>query len=294
MANFAEKHEEHIKSLVAEGLTVSDIATRYSVSYGIVSNALRQLGLKAKRSHNRGSGTNDPKITKEELIRLYVDEDMTVGEIAQRKGTSRQTVYNTLERYGIPQRKKSKLNRVLDEDEVRKMLGSGMTAAAVAEAFGISPAALRTYAKEKGIPTRNARYASALTEENLRKWYIDEKKTMTEIANMVGCNYNTVSHACKKYGISKTRAEIHETMKATMRERYGVDYAMESPGIQQKMRYSRSPQFEEKKRVCEEVAPEMLRRGATISEIASELDCSYKKTRDMLVELGLFVGKENS
>lgn len=294
MARFADTHAQEIRDMVQDGNTISEIAEAFQVSYGTVASSLKQLGLKAKRANARDKRPADPKITEEELRKLYLEDDLTVNEIATLKGTSRQTVYNTLDRYGIPRQKKSKIYRMFNEERVREILGTGVTATEAARQLGVPVSTLRKYAKDKGIKTRNELYADALTEENLRKWYLDEKMSMTEIAERIGCNYNTVSHACKKYGIKKSRKEIHETMKATMRERYGVDYAMESPEIQAKMRYSRSDGFIEKVRECEQIAPSMIQRGATISEIADELGCSYKKTRGMLVDLGLFTPKGQS
>lgn len=302
MARFSEKHEKELKELVEQGMTLPEIAKHFKVSYATASNGLKELGLKAKRSPwgtktvkakeaHPGPAT---KISKDELVRMYVDEDMTVGEIAEACGVTRQTVYNTMERYGVPRQKKSRIARMFDEQQVRNLMDRNMTTTEVAEKLNVSPSTLRSYIKEKNIKTRNERYAEVLTKENLQKWYIDDNQSLMEIAKKLGCNYNTVSHACKKFGLVKTREQIHDTMVATMRSRYGVSYAMENPEIQAKMRYSRSPEFAEKVKECKKVAPKMIAKGATISDIAKRLDCSYKKTREMLIELGLFTPSEEN
>lgn len=297
MARFSQKHEDELKTLVEKGKTLPEIAQHFNVSYATASSGLKELGLKAQRSpwganntepSNEVPTSHQTKISREDLIRMYVDEDLTVGEIAQKTGTTRQTVYNTMERYGVPRQKKSRIRRLFDEQQVRDMMSSNMTTTEAAAALDVSPSTLRSYIKEKNIKTRNERYAEALTEENLQKWYIEENQSLMEIANRLGCNYNTVSHACKKFGLSKTREQIHDTMKSTMRKRYGVDYAMENPEIQAKMRYSRSPEFQAKVDECARIAPGMLAEGSTIADIAKTLDCSYKKTREMLIDLGLF------
>lgn len=297
MARFSEKHGEELKELITSGATVPEIAEHFNVSYATASTGIKELGLKAVRSPwgtktAQASGSDETssatKISKDELVRMYVDEDMTVGEIAKACGVSRQTVYNTMERYGVPRQKKSRIARMFDEQQVRKMMEQNMTATEAARKLDVSPSTLRSYIKEKNIKTRNERYAEALTKENLQKWYIDENQSLMEIAKKLGCNYNTVSHACKKFGLEKTRKQVHDTMVATMQARYGVNYAMENPEIQAKMRYSRSPEFAEKVEECGTIAPKMIENGATISEIAKALDCSYKKTREMLIDLGLF------
>lgn len=297
MARFSQKHEAELKQLVGQGKTLPEIAQHFHVSYATASTGLKELGLKAERSPwgsksgaapKESRPSSQTKISKEELIRMYVDEDLTVGEIAQRTGTTRQTVYNTMERYGVPRQKKSRIRRLFDEQQVRDMMDANMTTTEAAKALDVSPSTLRSFIKEKNIKTRNERYAEALTRENLQKWYIDENQSLMEIADRLGCNYNTVSHACKKFGLVKTREQIHDTMKSTMRKRYGVDYAMENPDIQAKMRYSRSPEFQAKVDECAKVAPGMLSGGATIADVAAALDCSYKKTREMLIDLGLF------
>lgn len=300
MARFSEKHENEIRNLVSEGKTVPEIAQYFKVSYATAATGVKELGLKAQRSPwgAKGKRTQElsvagnpgpaTKISEEDLTRMYVDEDLTVGEIAEKCGVSRQTVYNTMERYGVPRQKKSRLRRMFDEEQVRKLMAQNITTTEAAEQLNVPTSTLRAYIKEADIPTRNQRYAEVLTEENLRQWYIEENQSLMEIAERVGCNYNTVSHACKKYGLEKSRKQIHDTMVATMEKRYGVKYAMENPEIQAKMRYSRSPEFEEKVKECKRKAPKMIERGATIADIAQELDCSYKKTREMLINLGLF------
>lgn len=300
MARFAEKHENELRTMVEDGKTLPEIAEHFKVPYATASTGLKELGLKAARSA-WGTKTNkvpaaasaskpgpDTKISKEDLIRMYVDEDMTVGEIASKTGVTRQTVYNTMARYGVPRQKKSRVRRMFDEQQVRSLMDKNLTTTEAAEQLGVPVSSLRTYLKENDIQTRNSRYASVLTAENLQQWYIDENQSLMEIAERLGCNYNTVSHACKKFGLVKTRKQIHDTMVATMNKRYGVDYAMENPEIQAKMRFSRSPEFGVKIKECAKKAPKMIEEGATIADIAKALDCSYKKTREMLIDLGLF------
>lgn len=302
MARFSEKHGDELAKMIEQGATIPEIAEHFKVSYATASTGVKELGLKASRSpwgtKTKSKDGNHPgpatKISKDDLVRMYVDEDMTVGEIAAKTGVTRQTVYNTMERYGVPRQKKSRIARMFDEQQVRELMEQNMTTTEAAEALNVSPSTLRSYIKDKNIKTRNERYAEALTRQNLQKWYIEENQSLMEIANRLGCNYNTVSHACKKFGLEKTRKQIHDTMVATMNKRYGVSYAMENPEIQAKMRYSRSPEFAEKVEECKQTAPSMIKQGATIADIAAALDCSYKKTREMLIELGLFTPTEDN
>ena len=134
MARFAEKHENELRTMVEDGKTLPEIAEHFKVSYATASTGLKEFGLKAARSA-WGTKTNkvpaaasaskpgpDTKISKEDLIRMYVDEDMTVGEIASKTGVTRQTVYNTMARYGVPRQKKSRVRRMFDEQQVRSLM----------------------------------------------------------------------------------------------------------------------------------------------------------------------------
>ena len=254
MARFSQKHEDELKTLVEKGKTLPEIAQHFNVSYATASSGLKELGLKAQRSpwganntepSNEVPTSHQTKISREDLIRMYVDEDLTVGEIAQKTGTTRQTVYNTMERYGVPRQKKSRIRRLFDEQQVRDMMSSNMTTTEAAAALDVSPSTLRSYIKEKNIKTRNERYAEALTEENLQKWYIEENQSLMEIANRLGCNYNTVSHACKKFGLSKTREQIHDAQAIRRRLRDGKprnpsqDALLPLPGVPGKGRRMR-------------------------------------------------------
>lgn len=52
-------------------------------------------------------------ITKEELSYLYSDKDMTIDDIANHFGCKSQTVYNMLNKYNIPKKVHTKLNKTL-------------------------------------------------------------------------------------------------------------------------------------------------------------------------------------
>lgn len=294
---FAQKHENEIREMCEAGATCSQIAKTFGVAYTTASNGVKELELEAvkgKRGPQRDTLRASCAITEEEIRSMYIDQEMTTGQIATACGVSRQTVYNTLDRYGIDhseRRTQKSASDELDPDLLRKMvIDKDMSVSAIAEELGISPHVVSRAIRKNDIPSRIKRYAGMLTEENLRQWYLEENRSLMDIAEQVGCNYNTVARACKRYGFEKTRQQISDTMTATMRKRYGVSYAVESEAIREKIRLSRSPEFKKKVAACEKIAPQMIEAGATVADIAIAIGCSYRKTRDMLVGMGYLKG----
>lgn len=53
-----------------------------------------------------------------------------------------------------------------------------------------------------------------MTKEQLQLWYVEEGKTLEQIASKFGCDRNNVKYYMKKYGVpTRTRAELAERQK---------------------------------------------------------------------------------
>ena len=58
-------------------------------------------------SHECSSNSNIIPLDKDELYKLYWEQNLSLGKIAEIKGLNRQTVFNNLKRFGIPSRGKN-------------------------------------------------------------------------------------------------------------------------------------------------------------------------------------------
>ncbi|CAN5513803.1 hypothetical protein BH10ACI1_BH10ACI1_28620 [soil metagenome] len=98
----AEKAErlEEIKRLYAvEGWTLQRIADKFGVSHQAINQILTKAGI-AKRP----IGFLKKNFDYRTLAKLYIDEKLTIGEVAKRLNVSYSTVSNQLERNGIEKR----------------------------------------------------------------------------------------------------------------------------------------------------------------------------------------------
>ena len=78
--------------------SMADIATELGVSGQAVSQALRRAGIVARSQ----TEAQRPAISNDTARQLYVDEGLSVAQIANRLGVHANTVYGALERAGVP------------------------------------------------------------------------------------------------------------------------------------------------------------------------------------------------
>jgi len=88
---------------VVEGLSVAEVALRLGLSRGRVTAALDAAGIVRQRPGWIDSAPPDP-ISRGSLIRLYVEDGMTVRQVAAALGTTTTRVNAALRRHGIPRR----------------------------------------------------------------------------------------------------------------------------------------------------------------------------------------------
>lgn len=79
------------------GASLSLLALYYDCSHTVIARRLRALGVTLRPPRRR-----EIDVSREELERLYVQEGLTLPEIAQRLGVSRSTVGKKRREFGLP------------------------------------------------------------------------------------------------------------------------------------------------------------------------------------------------
>lgn len=110
-----EKREEIIKLHREDGWTNKQLSEYYGVSTRAIGTRLRKWGANISDC-NRNNRVNIPK---EDIRRMYWDEQMHPSQIAKKYGVHKQTITNKMILYNIPSRTKSearmgKLNPIYD------------------------------------------------------------------------------------------------------------------------------------------------------------------------------------
>jgi len=93
--------EEELQKLYwEEERTLQEIGDRYKVSADVIRRRMKFLGI----DRRAGGGRVREPSSVEELRRLYWDEQLTMREIGERYGVSRQRIHQKMEAFGIPRR----------------------------------------------------------------------------------------------------------------------------------------------------------------------------------------------
>lgn len=136
-----------------ECLSQAEIAERFDCSQTIISYWLREFDL------NSGKVTKpEPWRDAEVLLRLYVEQQLTMAEVADTLRCSRQAVEEWIHRHGIETRSRNpELPDELTEPEtLRKLyIEDGMSTYQIANSLGCAPSTVFDWLREHGIETRS-------------------------------------------------------------------------------------------------------------------------------------------
>lgn len=99
-------------------------------------------------------------ITKEELIRLYIDEGKTQAEVGSIYGCDRKNIDYHIKKYGIPKRSRkeshARLKKTnLSSHDIHSMLEEGMLIKEICDKYNVSRSAIYRITREAGMNFRN-------------------------------------------------------------------------------------------------------------------------------------------
>jgi hypothetical protein len=116
-----------------------------------------QQGLNSHRGHAHLNG-NDINLSREEIVRLYLEEELTLYEIAKLKDCDPSTIQNVLEECDIERRDAGEYNRKdydLGEGGLRRLyLVEELSTREIAELKGCDSKIVSSRLEEHGIPAR--------------------------------------------------------------------------------------------------------------------------------------------
>jgi len=91
----------------------------------------------------------------------------------------------------------------LDKKTLERLyLKEGKSSYIIAEILGFSDSTIRSWCKQFGIPLRPPGSKRVdIDEQTLRRLYVEEGKSMPEIAKLYGCAVSTIYFKAKKIGL---------------------------------------------------------------------------------------------
>lgn len=186
-----------------EKKTAAQIAKELGVDAALVNTNLHRAGIPVRPTNSR------PRIIipKEDLVRMYQNEGMTISDIGRKLGCDPKLVWRRLKKYGIPRRNSGTISRtILTKETLRRMyVDERKSAAMIAREMGCSGGTVLNRLKEYGFEIRGQNLGNVITKEDLQRLYEDEGRSMKEIAKMYKCRENTIQAYRRKFGIPKRR-----------------------------------------------------------------------------------------
>ncbi|WP_245626064.1 HNH endonuclease [Haloparvum sedimenti] len=153
--------------------------------------------------------TEQPWRDEDRMRDLYVDEELTSREVAERLGCSKSTVLDWLDKLGIPKDPAYEVHdgEWKDEGRLRQMyLVEGKPTSQIAEELGCTTSVVCKYMDRFGIERegRKARKDVPFRDEDtLRTLYWDEGMSIPEVADETGSSATTIRKWMDHYGIER-------------------------------------------------------------------------------------------
>lgn len=230
-----EVDEAEIARLAAEGYSMQKIADALEVSREVVKNRIAnseelsqayanaadaRTQKTAEEKRSRLVGIQDPEELA--LIKKMALDGCAQREICEKTGRTLSAVRTALAMLGVKTNATGGNTRVdIPEDALRAYIALGMSPEDIAEDLSVSRQIVYSRLREAGltrvIRTRSdakaAFVAHALSYDNLYRQYVDERKSVEEIARTCLVDKEAVYRAIRLHGISRTGArEEHATL----------------------------------------------------------------------------------
>ena len=202
-----------------EGLTVAAVATRLGVAHGTAHKWLLAAGIPMRPP----ATTPRIDVDDDDIRRRYTSEGQTAAEIAAHLGCPATTVYDRLQRLGVPRRPPvpRQPTRPTDDELRRLYSDDNLSLRQLAKRFSVSPQAVRNWLMAAGIsrrPPTGPKHDPDLPE--LIALYA-EGWTGPELARRFGCSTTTIYGRLERSGVTRrrdrravTRPELCEALDA--------------------------------------------------------------------------------
>ena len=139
------------------------------------------------------------------LKRLYLKEGKSISKIAEKFSCSHSIIEARCRKFGIPLRSPKRIKGLTQSLLQRLYIKEGKTVREIAKIVGCSREPVRLKCKEFDVPLRmpGNRVLNEIDKSTLRRLYVKERKSITEIAQIFNCAISTISQRVKRFGLKK-------------------------------------------------------------------------------------------
>ncbi|MDD2666431.1 MAG: hypothetical protein PHD13_06430 [Methanocellales archaeon] len=206
---------------IDEGKSTYEIGKDLGVNWATALNWLKEAGIPIRHDYYEMHGYDFEKPSTDQLRKWYVADKKSTMEVAEIVGVSFGTVSNWLKEANIPIRDQSEAKFVQYGKEIQKpadellrrwYIDERESTYEIAEIIGVSRSTVSHWLEGAGVQRRDDReqvfayYGKEVekpSDEQLRKWYVDEKKSSTEIAEIIGVSHNAILRWLDRAEISR-------------------------------------------------------------------------------------------
>lgn len=199
-----------VDGYLRRGQSADALAAELGCSSQKVRDDLRRHGLTLRPQRQTAAGLD--ALGDDGLRRLYVEERLSLAEIAERAGCSRAAVGKRLRQAGITARPRGGRARPLDESDVADRIRDlyveqGLSVVEIARRLGRSRdwvvARLDRYGMAR--PGWQKKPRPALPAARLRRLWVDERRSVPEVAEHFGVPADWVRAELARHAISRPR-----------------------------------------------------------------------------------------
>jgi transposase len=204
-----------------KGFTIQEIAVIEGLSLSAMVSVFQELGLSKERTSRKPE--ENPWSDEELMRQLYVDEQMSIQEVADHLDCHRSTIKEWLCKHDIEIRESSfydgkecssnslnNSNRPWEDTELlkEKYVEQGKGMKQIADEWDTTQATVKRSLQIKDIEIRQPRGKGDRPkpwrdEDTLRELYDEKGMTQVEMANELGCSNNTIHNWIKKHDIER-------------------------------------------------------------------------------------------
>jgi transposase len=211
--------EQLRKWYVEEKMNTYEIGKLVGVSYSLINKWLREANIPI-RNYYESRGYSFEKLSKEQLMKWYLDERKSTREIAKIVGVDSNSVRQWLKDANIKRRTLSDAQFAIYDKEIESpsdeqlhkwYIDERKSTREIGELVGVTYPTVRRWLREAGIPRRYGTVAMIKKEkpsdDQLRKWYIDERKSGYEIGEIIGVTPGVIHKWLRKAGVRVREAK---------------------------------------------------------------------------------------
>jgi len=140
----------------------------------------------------------------EEMRRLFLNEGLTLQQVAERMGVSRQAVHSRFTRAGIPTRRPDVVSLEVLNDTRRMYEDEGFSIERIARHFGIKILlARKRLARAGAVIHKSRRPIFTFDRDLMYALYIKERLSLAGVSERLGVSQNVVIRELRLHGIKQ-------------------------------------------------------------------------------------------